>query len=106
MLHGRTWLKRWDWLWIFGVTLVFGMILENGGSSWASSEGVIIYVPGLSAPVATMLGWVNVLYCGFFAVEKILPKMKPLRRGLVCTGLALSMDLPFDPVATRLSWWV
>jgi hypothetical protein len=108
VIHAKTWLKKWDWIWIFGVTLVFGMILENGGiiMGFFREEGYFLYFPGLPAPVATMLGWVNVLYCGFFAVEKILPEMSPMWRGLVCTGIALSMDIPFDPVATRLSWWV
>lgn len=107
-VHGRTWLKGWDWAWIFGVTLVFGMILENGGifMGFFREEGYLLYLHGLPAPLATMLGWVNVLYCGFFTAEKILPGMRPVFRGLVCAGIALSMDIPFDPVATRLSWWV
>lgn len=108
LLHARTWLRKADWSWIFGITLVFGVILENGGifMGFFREEGYFLYLPGLPAPAATMLGWVNVLYCGFFAVERILPGMKPVWRGLVCTGIALSMDIPFDPVATRLSWWV
>jgi uncharacterized membrane protein len=108
VLHARTWLRECDWVWIFGVTLVFGMILENGGimMGFFREEGYLLYVPGLPAPIATMLGWVNVLYCGYFAVEKLLPEMRPVLRSLVCTGIALSMDISFDPVATRLSWWV
>ncbi|HVN72424.1 MAG TPA: carotenoid biosynthesis protein [Desulfomonilia bacterium] len=107
-LHGRTWLKRWDWLWIFCITLVFGMVLENGGilMGFFQEKGYWFYVPGLPAPVATIVGWVNVLYCGFFAVEKLMPEMRPFLRGLVCAVIALSMDIPFDPVATRLAWWV
>ena len=31
VIHGRTWLRAHDWIWVFGVTLLFGMILENGG---------------------------------------------------------------------------
>jgi uncharacterized membrane protein len=107
-LHGRTWLKGWDWLWVYGVTLVFGMILENGGiiMGFFREEGYRYYLFGLPAPVATMLGWVNVLYCGFFAVRKLLPEMRPIVKGFVCAGIALAMDIPFDPVATRLGWWV
>ncbi len=107
-LHGRSWLKGWDWAWVFGVTLVFGMILENGGifMGFFTEEGYGLYLFGLPAPLATMVGWVSVLYCGFFVVERILPEMRPVLRGLACTGVALSMDIPFDPVATRLSWWV
>ncbi|MGD0821235.1 MAG: carotenoid biosynthesis protein [Desulfomonilia bacterium] len=107
-LHARTWLKGWGWLWVFGFTLFFGMILENGGimMGFFREEGYLLYLPGLPAPIATMIGWVNILYCGFFSVEKLLPEMRPMLRGLVCTGIALSMDIPFDPVATRLSWWV
>ncbi|MCE5273828.1 MAG: hypothetical protein LLG43_01715 [Deltaproteobacteria bacterium] len=108
VLHGRTWLKRWDWAWVFGVTLVFGMILENGGIAMGffREDGYLLYVSGLMAPVATMLGWTSVLYCCFFAVERVLPEMSPLLEGLVCAGIGLTMDLPFEPVATRLSWWV
>jgi uncharacterized membrane protein len=107
-LHGRIWLKGWDWIWIFVVTLIFGAILENGGilMGFFTEKGYLLYVFGLSAPVATVLGWVNVLYCGFFVVERVLPKMRPVLKGLVCAGIAMSMDIPFDPVATRLSWWV
>lgn len=108
LLHARTWLRKHDWAWIFGITLLFGMILENGGifTGFFREDGYLLYVPGLPAPAATMLGWVNVLYCGFFAVERILNGMKPFWRGLTCAGIALSMDIPFDPVAARLSWWV
>lgn len=108
LVHGRTWLERWDWFWIFGVTHLFGMILENGGIilGFFSEPGYLFYLPGLPAPLATMLGWVNVLYCAFFAVERLLPPMPALAKGLVCAAVGLSMDLPFDPVATRLGWWV
>ena len=108
VLHGRVWLKRWDWAWVFGVTFIFGVILENGGIAFGffREEGYCLYLPGLRAPVATMLGWTNVLYCCFFAVEKILPPLPPVLMGLACTVIGLSMDLPFDPVATRLGWWV
>jgi hypothetical protein len=107
-LHGRTWLKGWDWIWIFVVTLIFGAILENGGilMGFFKEEGYRLYVFGLGAPIATVLGWVNVLYCGFFVVGQVLPDMRPVFKGLICAGTALAMDIPFDPVATRLAWWV
>ncbi len=108
VLHGRTWLKGHDWAWIFGITSIFGMILENGGilMGFFREEGYLLYLPGLPAPIATMAGWVSVLYCGFFSVQMLLPDMRPMLKGFVCAGIALSMDIPFDPVATRLSWWV
>lgn len=108
LLHGRTWLFRWDWVWVFGVTLLFGVILENGGIVFGvfSEPGFLTYVPGLPAPLATTLGWVNVLYCVFFAVEKLLPPMPAVAKGLICALIGLSLDIPFDPVATRLGWWV
>ncbi len=108
LVHARTWFKPWDWVWIFGVTLFFGMILENGGIILGvfSEPGYLLYLPGLPAPLATALGWVNVLYCAFFAVERILPNMSPYGRGLVCALIGLSLDVVFDPVATRLGWWV
>ena len=60
----------------------------------------------LPAPLATALGWVNVMYCAFFSIEKLLPQMGSIQKGLVCAFIGLSLDLPFDPVATRLGWWV
>jgi hypothetical protein len=107
-LHGRTWLKGWDWIWIFVVTLLFGAILENGGilMGFFKEEGYRLYVFSLGAPIATVLGWTNVLYCGFYVVGRVLPEMRPVLKGLVCAGIALAMDIPFDPVATRLAWWV
>jgi hypothetical protein len=106
--HARTWFKPWDWAWVFGVTLVFGLILENGGIVLGvfSEPGFLLYLPGLPAPLATALGWASVLYCAFFAVERVLPVKSPLARGLACALIGLSLDLPFDPVATRLGWWV
>lgn len=108
VLHARTWFKPWDWAWVFGATLLFGIILENGGIILGvfSEPGFLLYLPGLPAPLATALGWANVLYCAFFAVERVLPPMAPVARGLVCAAVGLSLDLPFDPVATRLGWWV
>lgn len=108
LIHGRTWLVGWDWVWVFGVTLLFGAILENGGIILGvfAEPGFLLYVPGLPAPLATALGWVNVLYCAFFAVEKLLPPMPVMAKGLVCALIGLSLDIPFDPVATRLGWWV
>lgn len=108
LVHGRTWLVRWDWLWVFGVTLLFGVILENGGIllGFFSEPGYMLYMPGLPAPLATALGWVNVFYCAFFAVERILPHMSAVAKGLVCALMGFSIDIAFDPVATRLGWWV
>jgi len=108
VLHARTWLKEWDWAWVFGITLFFGFILENGGiiMGFFSEPEYRLYLPGLPSPVATAIGWVNVLYCAFFAVERVLPVLHPVARGLICAVLGLSLDIPFDPVATRLSWWV
>ncbi len=108
LMHARTWFKPWDWVWVFGVTLFFGMILENGGIILGVflEPGYLLYVPGLPAPLATALGWANVLYCAFFAVERILPPMAPLGRGLACALIGLSLDMVFDPVATRVGWWV
>ncbi len=107
LLHGRTWLFRWDWVWVFAVTLLFGVILENGGIVLGvfSEPGFLLYVPGLPAPLATALGWVNVLYCAFFAIEKLLPPMPAAAKGVACALIGLSLDIPFDPVATRLGWW-
>ena len=108
VIHGRTWLRAHDWIWVFGVTLLFGMILENGGIIMGvfTEPRYLLYVPMLPAPLATALGWVNVMYCAFFSIEKLLPQMGSIQKGLVCAFIGLSLDLPFDPVATRLGWWV
>jgi len=106
--HARTWFRPWDWAWVFGATLLFGLILENGGIILGvfSEPGFLLYLPGLPAPLATALGWANVLYCAFFAIERVLPPMTPVKRGLTCALIGLCLDIPFDPVATRLQWWV
>ncbi len=106
--HAGTWFTRRDWVWVFGITLLFGLILENGGIvlGFFSEPGYLFHLPGMPAPLATALGWVNVLYCAFFAVERLLPEMGPVWKGLVCAAVGLSLDIPFDPVATRLGWWV
>jgi len=108
LVHSRTWFVRWDWVWVFGVTLLFGFALENGGIFLGvfSEPGYLFYLPWLPAPLATALGWASVLYCAFFAVEKLLPSMPSVKRGLVCALIGLSLDLTVDPVATRLGWWV
>ncbi|MBN2299358.1 MAG: carotenoid biosynthesis protein [Deltaproteobacteria bacterium] len=108
MVHSRTWFEKKEWIWVFGITLLFGIILENGGIiiGYFSEPEYHIYIPGLKAPVATAIGWVNVLYCAFFAVQKLLPVTRPFPRGIICALIGLCMDIPFDPVATRLGWWV
>jgi uncharacterized membrane protein len=107
-VHSRTWFEKRDWLWVFGITLLFGLILENGGIviGYFSEPEYRFYIPGLRAPVATALGWVNVLYCTFFAVQKLLPITQPLSRGIICAFIGLCMDIPFDPVASHLNWWI
>jgi len=108
MVHSRTWFAKKEWIWVFGITLLFGVILENGGIilGYFSEPEYLFYIRGFRAPVATTIGWVNVLYCAFFAAQKILPVTRPLVRGIVCAAIGLSLDIPFDPVATRLGWWV
>jgi uncharacterized membrane protein len=107
IIHGRTWLKRKDWAWIFALTMAYGIILENGGilMGFFREDGYLIYLPFLPAPVATVIGWVSVLYCAYFIVEKVLPVMRPIFRGLVVTGIGLALDISFDPVATAMGWW-
>ncbi|MGC9324076.1 MAG: hypothetical protein ACP5G0_04925 [Desulfomonilia bacterium] len=107
LVHARTWFRPYDWIRVFGITLAFGVILENGGIIMGMFQegGYFLYIPGLHAPAATMIGWVNILYCVFFSLERVLPKMPACLRGIVCAFIALSVDIPFDIVATRLGWW-
>ncbi|MBN1637198.1 MAG: carotenoid biosynthesis protein [Deltaproteobacteria bacterium] len=107
-IHASRWLDRRGLFWIFGLTFFFGCILENGGiiMGFFQEGDFLVYVPGIPAPLATMVGWTNVFYISFYALDNILPRMNPLARGFMCALIGLSLDVAFDPVATKMGWWV
>jgi len=107
-IHASRWLDRRGLFWIFGLTFLFGCVLENGGiiMGFFKEGDYLVYIPGIPAPLATMVGWTNVFYISFYALDNILPKMNPIVRGFMCALIGLSLDVAFDPVATKMGWWV
>ncbi len=91
----------------FGVTLLYGMILENTGIAMGffRETGFHLYLPGLPAPLCTMLGWSVVFYTVVALVEKLAEWIPWLsggvwRRALLATAAALSLDAQLDPMAS------
>jgi len=91
----------------FGVTFLYGMILENTGiiMGFFFEPSFRLYLGPLPAPLCTMLGWSLVFYITVAVVEQLsewVPwlKVTAWRRALVTTALALSMDAQLDPLAS------
>jgi uncharacterized membrane protein len=101
------------WL-FFGVGLVYGACLENGGillGYFHETKLHLTMTPPLVAPWATMIGWCVVLYMATFAVWKLRVLIAPLRRSPVASGLlvatlATMLDLHIDPLATAVGCWI
>ncbi|HQJ71985.1 MAG TPA: hypothetical protein P5203_03690 [Spirochaetota bacterium] len=57
----------------FGVAFLYGMILESSGVTMGFffEDHYHLYIPGFSAPVATMFGWSTVFYPCVFILEGI-----------------------------------
>ncbi len=96
----------------FGAGLLYGVILENGGIAmgYFAEMSYRVYVPGLVAPVATMLGWVMVIYLCAFLVWQARRAFPRLQRSAVWSGLLFAacgvlFDLQIDPVATATRCW-
>jgi hypothetical protein len=91
----------------FGVTFVYGMVLENTGiiMHYFFEPSFRLYLRPLPAPLCTMLGWCVVFFVTVALVQQLaewLPWLarKPWRRAVVTTLLALSMDAQLDPLAS------
>lgn len=97
----------------FGVAFFYGMILESGGVTmgYFSEDYYHLYLPGFSAPAATMFGWSTVFYPCVFILDG-------LRRGFPAVGgrsfawqglfvaiIALCLDAVIDPFATAFGLW-
>jgi len=99
--------RRTFWL-IFGVGLIYGLILENAGVAlgFFAEEGYLLYFPGLPAPMATGLGWCVVFYPLWWAAPRLVGEgAGHARKAMAATGLALALDLQLDPLATALGLW-
>ncbi len=98
----------------FGVTFVYGMVLESSGVTMGffSEDHYHLYIPGFSAPVATMFGWSMVFYpCVFLldGIRKGIPAIgnRPFPwQGLLVALIAVSFDALIDPFATDFGLWV
>lgn len=98
----------------FGVALVYGAVLENGGIVLGFFDeqnlGKTMVKPFV-APVATMIGWCVVLGMATHLVWRLrewLPWMKQsaLLSGLLVGVFATMLDLQIDPIATATGCWV
>ncbi len=101
-------------IWAFAIFFVagaiYGLALENGGirMGFFSEEGYGVQLhPVLPGPLVTGVGWCTLFYTVAFITERITTSSSPVwLRAVLAAGLALSIDLQVDPVATRVGWWV
>jgi hypothetical protein len=98
----------------FGVALVYGAALENGGivlGFFHETNLADTMVKPFVAPVATMVGWSVVLSMATFVTWGLRRHLPWLRRSAVLSAVALAsfatlLDLQIDPVATFVGCWV
>lgn len=98
----------------FGVGLVYGAALENGGIvlDFFHEENLAdTMVKPFVAPVATMVGWSVVLAMATFVTWGLRQRLSWLRRSAALSALAVGsfatlLDLQIDPVATAVGCWV
>jgi hypothetical protein len=91
----------------FVVGLIYGAVLENTGIAlgFFIERDYHWYLPVLPAPMATMFGWSIIAYCGVWIAERLgefVPSLRktPARLAVVATGVALSVDVQLDPLAS------
>ncbi len=91
----------------FVIGLVYGVMLENTGITlgFFSELRYDWYLPRLPAPLATMLGWSMIAYCGVWiagAFGRFFPWLgsTPMRLAAVASVVALCVDVQLDPVAS------
>lgn len=98
----------------FGVALVYGAALENGGIVLGFFHETNLndtMVKPFVAPVATMIGWSVVLAMATFITWGLRERLPWLRRSaglsaVVLASAATLLDLQIDPVATAVGCWV
>lgn len=97
----------------FGVAFLYGIILESSGVTMGffSEDHYHLYLPGLSAPVATMFGWSTVFYPCVYILDRLrrgfpaLGERSFVRQGLFVAIIALCFDAVIDPFATAFGLW-
>lgn len=96
----------------FGPAALYGLILENGGilAGFFSEMEYRLYLGPLPAPIATMSGWITVLYLAIqiaWEVRAAVPAIRrsPFGSALVATTAVLLLDLQIDPIATEIGLW-
>ena len=98
----------------FGVGLLYGMVLENGGivlGFFHETNLTDTMVRPFVAPVATMIGWSVVLAMAGFITWELRQRVPWLQRSAALSALALGafatfLDLQIDPLATAVGCWV
>lgn len=110
MIHCMITLGRMEFFRFFIVGLLYGFSLESSGVSMGffKESDYHIYIPLLSAPLATMIGWSTVFYSSVFITKGIIkhfPKMSNLVKALITSLVALFMDLQLDPIACKIGLW-
>lgn len=98
----------------FGVALVYGACLENGGillGFFHETNLTDTMVKPFVAPIATMIGWSVVLTMATFVVWQLRKRLTWLRRSAALSALAVGVfatlvDLQIDPIATASGCWV
>ncbi len=100
--------RGWETLLMFfGVTFVYGLILENTGIAmgYFFEDSFTYYLGPLPAPMVTMVGWCVVFYATVAVVQHLTNWIPWLakgvwRRAVATTALALSLDAQLDPLAS------
>ena len=94
-------------LMFFGVTFVYGLMLENTGIAmgYFFEPGFKLYLPPFPAPLVTMVGWCVVFYATVAITQHLARWWTWLaegvwRRAIVTTAIALSIDAQLDPLAS------
>jgi len=98
----------------FGVGLVYGAALENGGillGFFHETNLTDTVVKPFVAPFATMVGWSVVLLMATFVTWELRKHLGWLRRSAALSALAVGsfatlLDLQIDPIATAAGCWV
>jgi uncharacterized membrane protein len=98
----------------FGVALVYGAVLENGGivlGFFDEQNLSATMVKPFVAPVATMIGWCVVLGMATHLVWRLREWLPWLREHALLSGVlvgvfATMLDLQIDPIATVTGCWV
>jgi uncharacterized membrane protein len=96
----------------FGLGAIYGFILENSGIElgYFDEPAYRIYVPFANTPLCSVAGWCTIFYPSVYVADMLVARLKLRNRvvvpALLVAAAAISTDLHFDPVATKLGMWV